>query len=97
MKIILISFIFILIINASAFAQSQCDTRPDLLSYLKTKYNEEIVSMAVTNTGTLVERLESNNKETWSLIITFPVTQQSCLIAAGTGWKELKVKEGEQL
>lgn len=85
----MIRFMFLVILSvflsSSATAQTGCQTRNTVLSYLKKDHKEAVVAVGLTNDGKLVEFVASNKGKTWTLIVTTP-DGISCLITAGQDW-----------
>lgn len=73
-------------IVSTAQAAQQCDTRDKITELLQQKYKERPVALGVTTQGALVEVLSADAGETWTIILTTP-EGQSCLVAAGEGWR----------
>lgn len=71
---------------ASAWGQDVCPARHEVADYLATEFQEQPVASGLANNGGVVEVFASDDKETWTIIITMP-TGQSCMIAAGQGWE----------
>lgn len=69
-------------------AQVACNQRDNVLGHLARKYQEVPVAIGVTNRGGLVEVLTTGDGKTWTIIISTP-DGQSCLVAAGEGWRAL--------
>ncbi len=67
-------------------AQATCNQRDNVLGHLAQKYREVPVAIGVTNRGGLVEVLSTGDGKTWTIIISTP-DGQSCLVAAGEGWR----------
>ncbi len=67
-------------------AQATCNQRDNVLGHLAQKYQEVPVAIGVTNRGGLVEVLSTGDGTTWTIIISTP-DGQSCLVAAGEGWR----------
>ncbi len=67
-------------------AQAPCNQRDNVLGHLAQKYQEVPVAIGVTNRGGLVEVLSTGDGTTWTIIISTP-DGQSCLVAAGEGWR----------
>ena len=84
-------------VAASAAAESTpCGPRPELVKQLSKKFHEEPIAIGLTNKGSLVEVLTSDNGSTWTIMISQP-NGSSCLVAAGEGWEVLKhVAKGER-
>lgn len=74
-----------------ASAQNTCNTHDNVVALLAGKYQEHIVALGVTNVGGLVEVFESKDGATWTITVTSP-HGQTCLVAAGEGWRKLDVK-----
>ncbi len=69
-----------------AAAQSACSPRTDVLGHLAKKYGEAPVAIGVTNKGDLIEVLTTGDGNTWTIIVSMP-NGQSCMVAAGEGWR----------
>lgn len=78
----------------TALGAPQCSTRDEVLRLLDEKYDEQVVSIGVTNVGGLLEVLASKDGKTFSIIITSP-KGTACLVAAGEGWKSMKAIKGD--
>ncbi len=77
------------LIPSSATAQAQaCNDRLVVLSHLAKKYNEAPVAIGVTDKGGLIEVLTTSDGNTWTIIVSMP-NGQSCMVAAGEGWRSL--------
>ncbi len=74
--------------SESAAQQVPCNQRDKVLGQLAQKYQEVPVAMGVTNRGGLVEVLSTDDGKTWTIIISSP-NGQSCVVAAGDGWRAL--------
>ncbi len=64
-----------------------------MLGHLAQKYQEVPVAIGVTNRGGLVEVLTTGDGKTWTIIISTP-DGQSCLVAAGEGWRAVPKAAG---
>ncbi len=73
--------------SASAMALGPCEQRENLLSALAERYREVPIALGVTNSGSLVEVLQSRASGTWTIIVTSP-QGISCLVFSGDGWRE---------
>ncbi len=74
-------------------AQVTCNPRDNVLGHLARKYQEVPVAIGVTNRGGLVEVLSTGDGKTWTIIISTP-DGQSCLVAAGEGWRSVPKAAG---
>ena len=76
-----------------AFGQGrpQCNTREIVVGMLGEKYHEVPVAIGVANNGGLIEVLTAKDGVTFSILITSP-KGMSCLVAAGEGWRDMKVE-----
>ena len=80
----------------AATGSPQCAPRPEFLKQLSKQFHEEPVALGLTNNGSLIEVLTSDDGSTWTMMVSQP-NGSSCLIAAGEGWEELKrVAKGER-
>ncbi len=89
MKKILLIAVILILIPATALAQSPCGARIDVLSNLRIKFKEVPTAVSITNTGILIELFESNKTNGWTIVTTYPSTQMSCVVFAGNYWKKL--------
>jgi hypothetical protein len=74
-------------------AQITCNQRDNVLGHLARKYQEVPVAIGVTDRGGLVEVLSTGDGKTWTIIISTP-DGQSCLVAAGEGWRAVPKAAG---
>lgn len=74
--------------SESAAQQVPCNKRDDVLGHLAQKYQEVPVAIGVTNRGSLVEVLSTDDGKTWTIIISSP-DGEACMVAAGEGWRAL--------
>ncbi len=74
-------------------AQITCNQRDNVLGHLARKYQEVPVAIGVTDRGGLVEVLSTGDGKTWNIIISTP-DGQSCLVAAGEGWRAVPKAAG---
>ncbi len=89
MKKILLMAAILILVPATALAQTPCGTRIDILSHLRAKFKEIPTAVSITNTGILIELFESNKTTGWTIVTTYPSTQMSCVVFAGNHWKKL--------
>jgi len=68
--------------------QPSCSNRDRVVKHLGQKYSEVQRAVAVTSAGGLIEVFRSTEDDNWTIILSMP-NGQSCLIAAGEGWKDL--------
>src|SRR5262245_18296081 len=64
-----------------------CGERSDVLTKLAVDFRERPASVELTNDGQLLEVLKSDNKLTWTILITNP-NGVTCLVAAGESWQD---------
>ncbi len=74
-------------------AQITCNQRDNVLGHLARKYQEVPVAIGVIDRGGLVEVLSTGDGKTWTIIISTP-DGQSCLVAAGEGWRAVPKAAG---
>lgn len=85
-----------LLISALALANHdpRCDDHDVLIDKLRTNFAEEVVAVAVTKRGALVEMLTSEKSGSWTILITYPSLQgQTCMLEAGDGFELLQPGE----
>ena len=66
-----------------------------MIKQLSDRYHETPVALGVTHNGGLIEVLSAKEGTTWSIIITSP-QGMTCLVAAGEGWRTLKVSANDR-
>jgi hypothetical protein len=76
--------------------QAPCTERTAILKQLSAQYSEAPVAMGLANNGGVIELLHSNDRTTWTLIITMP-DGMTCPIAAGQSWESLKTLAGSRI
>ena len=72
----------------AALAQDSCTTRQEVGSYLLSEFSEAPVALGVANNGSLIEVFASEDRTTWTIMLTQP-DGTSCLVAAGQAWESL--------
>ena len=65
-----------------------CAPREWIIERLRRQYSEEQVAIGVKDDGSLIERFQSRDGHSWTLVNTHP-NGVACLIAAGTDWEAL--------
>ncbi len=88
----LVTLAALLVFPFLAWGQELCMGRGDMLSTLKDRYNERLVSQGTVD-GRVVELTASKGGKTWTLFVTRP-GGVSCAIAAGRDWEVFPVKRG---
>lgn len=76
--------------------EAPCTKRTAVLKQLSTQYAEAPVAMGLANNGGVIELLHSNDRTTWTLIITMP-DGMTCPIAAGQSWESVKTLAGSRI
>jgi hypothetical protein len=64
-----------------------CGARSDVLTKLASDFRDQPASVGLTSDGQLLEVLTSDNKLTWSILVTSP-NGVSCIVAAGESWQD---------
>lgn len=77
--------------QTQAQAQSMCGNRADVINGLEKSHSEQPVSMGLTNNGSVVEVLASDDGS-FTIITTHP-NGMSCLMAAGDVWETLPLRK----
>jgi hypothetical protein len=81
---------------AAADSSPFCAPRQELLKQLSQRYHEAPVALGLSNDGSLIEVLTSEDGSTWTIMVSQP-NGASCLIAAGEAWEMRKpVSSGER-
>ncbi len=91
MKKILLMAAILILIPATALSQQVCNNRETMIKLLEEKYNEYPKGISTTSTGLLIERYESLNRKSWTIVVTHPQTKISCVMFNGEDWTELKL------
>ena len=91
-------FLGTILLLAAAFAipanaGPSCGPRKEIIADLGQQFKEAPVALGLSNDGTVVEILTSENGSTWTIMVSRP-DGVSCLVAAGESWQELKHKAG---
>jgi hypothetical protein len=68
--------------SPAAAAQPACGPHTEVIKALGDKFRETQSATALTNAGTLLEVLTSNDGSTWTIIVSRP-DGLSCVVAAG--------------
>lgn len=68
--------------------QGVCAERAEVLAHLSGAYKESPVAMGLANNGGVIEVLRSDDRKTFTILITMP-DGVSCMIAAGESWENL--------
>lgn len=79
----------LLIMSGVAHGQTVCDKRDKIAERLETRYQEFQRAIGLTNNGRLVELWATEDRATWTLVLTHP-NGISCLIAAGVNWQDAR-------
>lgn len=87
-RIIAIIGFCIAALPSAAWSQDSCTTRHEVGSYLLSEFSEAPVALGVANNGSLIEVFASNDRTTWTIMLTKP-DGTSCLVAAGQSWENL--------
>jgi|SRR5215207_6235523 hypothetical protein len=71
--------------SSSAYAQSACGPREQLVKLLSDQYKEGPVGMGLAQPGQVLEVFASSNGS-WTMVMTMP-DGKACMIAAGDNWE----------
>ncbi len=69
--------------------QHRCTKRPDIVRHLANKFAEAPVAIGLAGSGGIIEVLTSEESGSWTIIVTMP-DGNSCVIAAGQNWQDIK-------
>ncbi len=69
----------------------KCAKAETVEKHLQSRYGEARVSLGVTTEGLLVERWESLERGTWTLLLRTR-DGKLCVIGAGTGWRTIPLR-----
>ena len=79
---------FLAAFSFPASAEMPCGERKALVDYLASEYREQKIGAGITENGTVVEMFYSSASATWTITITDPRTNITCLVAAGSDWQD---------
>ncbi len=91
----IIIFLIVLAICLVAFevlAQPECMLRDTMVSYLENRYSERHVSTGLTYTGRLLEIFATDDKTSWTAILTNP-KGVSCYLTSGAEWQSFNPED----
>lgn len=81
---------------ASAFAfvapvaqAATCADRSQVVGALADRFGETLLGNAVSNSGEVLEIYSNTDSDTWTILVTLPDRGLSCLVASGTGQRQL--------
>jgi len=87
--VILFAIFIVVGSSQSAVAQSKaCTEREAAIRHLEGKFSEAPVAMGLTNIGSVLEVLTSEEGRSWTMLVTMP-NGNTCLVAAGEAWKTI--------
>jgi len=72
---------------AAAIAQNHCADREVVTKQLAAKYGETFAGGGLRNSDAIFEVWKSAEHGTWTIIMTMP-NGKSCVMAAGTDWRD---------
>ena len=73
--------------NASA---ASCANRGDLINRLETRFGETAVANAISASGNILEVYATTDVTSWTILLTLPGENLSCLVAHGAGELEMQ-------
>lgn len=73
--------------DAKDEAQVWCAGRAELAQTLHKNFNETPVYAGLTLDGLILEIFSTPDGRTFSLVVTHPIFNNSCIVYAGFGWK----------
>lgn len=68
-----------------ALAQNVCASRDVLLQSLRQDYSEQPSAMGMSDNGSILELLSTEDGKTWTILMTMP-DGISCVVATGEMW-----------
>jgi hypothetical protein len=81
-------------LSSPALAQQPlCLAHADITAKLSEQYAEKPISLGIANNGGVLEVLSAPKGKTWTIILTM-TNGQSCMIAAGDGWRRRAMPTG---
>lgn len=95
MRALVVAAILAISAGTSA-AQPACGPRAAIIEKLVQKYSEGPVGIGVQNAGALFEIWRNRETGSWTILRTSP-RGMSCVMAAGTAWRDLAAEDSEDL
>lgn len=75
------------LVPATLHAQTNCASREMVIEKLETGYGESFAGGGLQNSSSIFEVWFSKEKGTWTILLT-RADGTSCVMAAGTNWRE---------
>jgi hypothetical protein len=83
-----------LFLTEPARGQAICGERDEIIANLDREYGERLVAHGIVDQQNVLERFESRDGTTWTLLLT-GTDGWSCPIAAGEAWQPVMPVVGE--
>jgi hypothetical protein len=87
------TFVAVLLLTQTALPQAMCVSHTVAVKQLTGKHKEHRVLIGVTSRGELMEVFAHPTSRKWTILITHPRTNMSCM-TAGYGLDTLAVRKG---
>lgn len=77
---------------ASEATAATCADRDQVVQRLDTRFGESLFGNAVSRAGAVLEVYSNVSSESWTILVTLPDRDLSCLVASGTGDNRLNAQ-----
>jgi hypothetical protein len=82
---------------SQASAAANCNSHDKAGAELKKKYGEILADISAMADGKMLEVYRNPATMSWTIVVTNPENNISCVVASGEGWKRLIIhKRGEK-
>ena len=76
--------------GATTASAATCADRTAVVDRLETRFGEAPVANAMSASNNVLEVFAKPNSETWTVLLTLPERQLTCLVTSGRGTTELQ-------
>jgi hypothetical protein len=76
--------------GATTASAATCADRTAVVERLETRFGEAPIANAISVSNNVLEVFAKPNSETWTVLLTLPERQLTCLVTSGRGTTELQ-------
>ncbi len=77
---------------AGAATAATCADRTHVVEQLNTRFGEALRGNAVSRSGAILEIYSNSASQSWTILVTLPDRDLTCLVASGTGHNRLNMQ-----
>ncbi|MFT7147721.1 MAG: hypothetical protein ACJASZ_002606 [Yoonia sp.] len=70
---------------ATSASAATCANRTEVVDRLETRFGEAPIANAISASNNVLEVFAKPNSETWTVLLSLPTLQLTCLVASGRG------------